>query len=231
MLRLIEADVLKLRRRRGMLIVVAALTLGAVALYYGVGAALDKTTDFESAVGILTLLAAVAGAVIGATAGGADIESGVFRDLVATGRNRSALFFARVPAAWAITLTILLVALVAAAIVSTPPVTDALRGALTVLVSGALTAAVCVGLAALTGRSGQVMGFVLAFQLGVAPLLAQLDVLGDGRFAIPAVAISRLDNADGLVATLPLVGAIAIILAWAAAALGAGLWRTRTQEI
>ncbi|RKQ93450.1 hypothetical protein C8N24_3317 [Solirubrobacter pauli] len=231
MLRLIEADVLKLRRRQGMLAVTAGLTVGAVALYFGIGAALDKTTDFESAVGILTLLAAVAGAVIGATAGGADIESGVFRDLVATGRNRSALFFARVPAAWLVTLAILLVALVVAAVIATPPLTEALRGALSVLVSGALTAAVCVGLSALTGRSGQVMGFVLAFQLGVAPLLAQLDVLGDGRFAIPAVAISRLDNADGLVATLPLVGAIAIILAWAAAALGAGLWRTRIQEI
>jgi hypothetical protein len=75
------------------------------------------------------------------------------------------------------------------------------------------------------------MGVALAFQLGVAPLLAQLDVLGDARFAIPAVAISRLDNADGIVAALPLAGAIAIILAWAAVALGAGLWRTRTQEI
>ncbi|MBE2317910.1 hypothetical protein DVA67_018150 [Solirubrobacter sp. CPCC 204708] len=228
MLRLIEADILKLRRRRGMVAVTAGLVLGAVAVYYAVG---GEDATFDSAVGILTLLAAVAGAIIGATAGGADIESGVFRDLVATGRSRAALFFARVPAAWALTLSILTVALAAAAVLSTPPLADVLRGLVTVLVSGALTAAVCVGLAALTGRSGQVMGFVLAFQLGVAPLLAQLDVLGDGRFAIPAVAISRLDNADGLVATLPLAGAIGIIVAWAAVALGAGLWRTRTQEI
>ena len=71
------------------------------------------------------------------------------------------------------------------------------------LVSGALTAAVCVGLAALTGRSGPVMGLALAFQLGVAPLVAQLDVLGDARLAIPAVAIARFDGAEGLVASLP----------------------------
>ena len=70
--------------------------------------------------------------------------------------------------------------------------------------SGALTAAVCVGLAALTGSRGPVMGIALAFQLGVAPLLAQLDVLGDARWAIPSVAISRLDGAEGLVAALPL---------------------------
>jgi hypothetical protein len=221
-MRLVAADVLKLRRRRGMLAIVAGLVFAAVAGYYGAGG-----DDFETEVGILTLLACVAGAIFGATAGGADIETGVFRDLVATGRSRSALFLARVPAAWALTLGLLAPALLAAAAISG----GSLRGATSVLVSGALTAAICVGLAALTGRSGLVMGFALAFQLGAAPLLAQLDALGDARFAIPAVAISRLDSSDGIVATLPPAGAIAIILAWAAAGLGAGLWRTRTQEI
>ena len=230
MVRLVQADLLKLRRRRGMLAVVASLVLGSVALYYGIGALLGADSTFADAVAILTLLASVAGAAIGATAGGQDLESGVFRDLVATGRDRGALFAARVPAAWALTLGLLAVALAGAALVSTPPAGEVARGAATVFVSGALAAAVCVGLASLTGRSGQVMGFVLAFQLGLAPLLAQLDVLGQARLAIPAVAISRLDNADGLVAALPVAGAIGIILAWAAAALGAGLWRTRTQE-
>lgn len=238
MLRLIGADLLKLRRRRGMMAVVAALVLGAVAIYYGVGVILDADDagNFDSAIGVLALLAAVAGAVVGATAGGADIESGVFRDLVATGRSRTALFFARVPAAWIPVLGILALAVAASATLSAlvadvPAAGDVARGVATVLTAGALSAAVCVGLAALTGRSGPVMGIVLAFQIGVAPLLAQLDVLGDARLAIPAVAISRFDGAEGLVATLPLVAAIAIVLAWAAAALTAGLWRTRTQEI
>jgi hypothetical protein len=231
MLRLIEADVLKLRRRRGMVGVVAGILLIAVAAYYGVGFALDKNTDFDSAVGILALLASVAGAIFGATAGGQDIETGVFRDLVATGRSRTALFFARVPASWALALSMLLAAVLAAALISQPPVGDIWRGTAQVLVGGALTSAVAVGLAAMTGRSGPVMGLVLTFQLGVAPLLAQIEVLGDARLAIPAVAISRLDGAEGLVASLPLLGAIAIILAWAAAALAGGLYRTRTQEI
>jgi hypothetical protein len=231
MLRLIEADVLKLRRRRGMVAVTAGILFGAVALYYGVGAILDKSTDFNSAVGILALLASVAGAIFGATAGGQDIETGVFRDLVATGRSRSALFFARVPASWVLALGLLTGALALAAIVSRPGAGDLWRGSLQVLAGGALTAAVAVGLAALTGRSGPVMGLVLTFQLGVAPLLAQLEALGDARLAIPAVAISRFDGAQGLVASLPLLAAIAIILAWAAVALSAGLYRTRTQEI
>ncbi len=232
MSRLIRADLLKLRRRQGMVGVVALFVFGSVAAYFGAGLFLDDRGDFETATGVLTLIAAVAGAIIGATAGGADIESGVFRDLVATGRSRTALFFSRVPAAWIITLGMLASAVGVSALLSPAvPAGEIARGFLTVLVSGALTAAVCVGLAALTGSRGPVMGIALAFQLGVAPLLAQLDVLGDARFAIPSVAIARLDNADGMVASLPLLGAIGIILAWAAAGLGGGLWRTRTQEI
>jgi hypothetical protein len=238
MLRLIRADLLKLQRRRGMMGVVAGIILGAVAIYYGVGVIIDADDagNFDSAIGVLALLAAVAGAVVGATAGGADIESGVFRDLVATGRSRTALFFARVPAAWIPALGILAIGIAASAVLSAvvadaPTAGDIARGAATVLTSGALAAAVCVGLAGLTGRSGPVMGIVLAFQIGVAPLVAQLEVLGDARLAIPAVAISRFDGAEGLVAQLSLVAAIGIVLAWAAAALSAGLWRTRTQEI
>ena len=231
MLRLIRADLLKLERRRGMLAVVAGLIFAAVGVYFLVGAILDKPTDFDSAAGILVLLASVAGAIIGATVGGADIETGVFRDLVATGRSRSALFFARVPAAWAIVLGLLAAALVVAAVIARPGVGQFGEAAAQVLVSGALSAAVCVGLAAMTGRSGPVMGLALAFQLGVAPLLAQIEALGDARLAIPAVAISRFGGADGFVGALPLLGAIAIILAWAAAGLAGGLYRTRTQEI
>jgi hypothetical protein len=206
--------------------VVAGLVLAAVAGYYAAGG-----DDFQTEIGILTLLASVAGAIFGATAGGADIEAGVFRDLVATGRSRGALFFARVPAAWALTLGLLAPAVLVAGVLWSASPGDLVRGGAAVLASGALTAAVCVGLAALTGRSGLVMGFALAFQLGAAPLLAQVEALGDARLGIPAVAISRFDGADGFVAALPLAGAIAIILAWAAAGLAAGLWRTRTQEI
>ena len=231
MLRLIRADLLKLERRRTMLAIVAGLLFAAVGVDFSVGAILDKATDFDSAAGILVLLASVAGAIIGATAGGADIETGVFRDLVATGRSRTALFFARVPAAWAIVLGMLTAALIVAAVIARPGASQFAAGAAQVLLSGALAAAVCVGLAAMTGRSGPVMGLALAFQLGVAPLLAQIEALGGARLAIPAVAISRFGGANGFVATLPLLGAIAIILAWAAAGLAGGLYRTCTADI
>jgi hypothetical protein len=226
-MRLIQADLLKLRRRRGMVAISTGLPLLAVILYY----AIARHPHFDDVAGVLGLLASVPAAIIGATAGGADIESGVFRDLAATGRSRTALFLARVPAAWVLVLGSLAGSLALAIALGRPTASDAARESASVLIIGALVSAVSVGLAALTGSRGPVMGLVLTFQLGVAPLLAQLDLLGDARLAIPTVAASRLENADGIVAQLPLAGAIAILLAWAAAGLGSGLWRTRTQEI
>jgi ABC-type transport system involved in multi-copper enzyme maturation permease subunit len=226
----------------------AALTVGVVALAYAVSAIQHAGNpgkygpagglhNYRSALDVILMLTVVAGAIVGSTAGAQDIESGVFRDLAATGRSRGALFFSRVPAAWALTLGILALAIIgsagAAALLPGDSLDagDMLLGATQVLASGALTAAVCVGLAALTGSRGPVMGVVLAFQLGAAPLLAQLDILGDARWGIPAVAVSRIAGAEGMVAPLALPAAIAILLAWGAAGLGAGLWRTKTQEI
>ena len=246
-LRLIRAEVLKLRRRRGMLTVCAVLTLVAVALYYAVLAVLHLTdaaghgpagglAHFEDAIGVLGMTAGVAGVIVGATAGGADIEAGVFRDLAATGRGRIALFAARLPGALAVVLPILLAAVALPALLSAvlsggAPLTAAALGdgALQVLASGALTAAISVGLAALFGARGMVMGVVLAVFLGIDPVLAQIEAIGDARHLIPQVAIAGLGGGDG---DVPAVGAaVAIVLGWAAAALSLGAWRTRTQEI
>ena len=128
-LRLIRAEMLKLRRRTGMVAVCAVLTVFAVALYYAVLAALHLADagrspaggaeHFNDVVAVLAMAGSVAGVIVGATAGAADIEAGVFRDLVATGRSRLALFFARVPGAWAIVLPILALAVALAAGLST----------------------------------------------------------------------------------------------------------------
>jgi len=230
MIRLVNAEILKLRRRTGMLVLASLLTVAAVAIYYAVVAATGKTAQFDDVVAVLALSGSVVGVIVGATAGAADIEAGVFRDLVATGRSRLALFFARVPGAWAIVLPALAAAIALAAVLSTPSASDIGLAAAQVLIAGALTAAVCVGLAALTGSRGTIIGLALAFQLGVSPLLGQVEALGDARFGIPQVAIAKIGGSAGdLDFTVPV--AIAIVLAWAAAALAAGAWRSKTQEI
>jgi hypothetical protein len=229
MTRLIRAEMLKLRRRTGMVVMTAVLTVVAVAVFYAIQAIRGGVSGhFSDAIAVLAMAGSVAGAIVGATAGAADIEAGVFRDLVATGRSRLALFFARVPGAWAIVLPFLAAAVALAAVID-GTTTDLVAATAQVLIAGALTSAVCVGLAALTGSRGTVIGLALAFQLGVSPILAQVEAIGDFRYGIPSVALARIGGVDEL--ELALATAIAIVLAWAAAALAAGAWRSATQEI
>ena len=63
---------------------------------------------------------------------------------------------------------------------------------------GAFTSAACVGLAALAGSRGPVIGIALAFQLGISPLLGQVEAIGDFRRAIPQVAIARIGRTTSL---------------------------------
>ena len=98
--RLIRAEVLKLRRRRGMLALAAVVTLGVVAVAYTVMAIQHGSnpakhgpagglTNYKDSIEVLLVLATVAGTIVGSTAGAQDIESGVFRDLAATIASRA----------------------------------------------------------------------------------------------------------------------------------------------
>ena len=248
-LRLIRAEVLKLRRRRGMLAIAAAITLGVIALAFGVGAIQHAgnpgkygpaggAASFKDAMNVVMLLTIVAGAIVGSTAGAQDIESGVFRDLAATGRSRIALFGARVTGAWAVVLP--LAALSAAAMagasvglagpLAAPTAATILAGTAGLLATAALSSAVAVGLSALIGSRGPVIAIVLAFNLAIAQMLVGISFLGDVRQAIPTVALARIGHANADVHTTLGVAA-AVAAAWVVAAFAAGAWRTSTREI
>ena len=116
--RLARADLLKLRRRRGLVVTAALLTIGATivmfvafeafhlsnSVKYGPAGGLDH---FSRWVFVLSQLGSISAVLIGASAGADDLGAGVFRELVATGRSRTALFFARIPAGLAIVWTLL----------------------------------------------------------------------------------------------------------------------------
>jgi ABC-type transport system involved in multi-copper enzyme maturation permease subunit len=248
-LRLIRAEVLKLRRRRGMLAIVAALTLGVVALVYTVMTVQHATnpakygpagglSNYRGFLEILLMLTIVAGAIVGSTAGAQDIESGVFRDLAATGRSRVALFGARVTGAWGIVVPIAAATTAAAGIASVtlagsaaaPGAGALVQGTAAILATGAVSAAVAVGLCALVGSRGPVIAIMLAFGLALAPTLAAMSFLGDVRQAIPTVAVGRIAHTPGPT-DIALATAIAVLVAWIAAAFAAGAWRTKTREI
>jgi len=105
-------------------------------------------------------------------------------------------------------------------------------GTAAVLVAGALSTAVAVGVSALVGSRGPVIGILLAFYLGVQNLLLVMGFLVGARQIVPDVAIHRIGN----LAPTPgihvgLGTAMLVVIGWSALTLGLGAWRTRTREI
>ena len=94
------AEILKLRRNRAVMGLAFVLSIGVVLLFFGYSAIEHASNPamngpaggvdrFERAVRALALIfGALTAALIGTEAGTADLSSGVFRDLVATGRSR-----------------------------------------------------------------------------------------------------------------------------------------------
>jgi hypothetical protein len=115
----------------------------------------------------------------------------------------------------------------------TPGAADVVQAGAMLFVSGALGAALAVGLAALVGSRGPVIAILLAMHIIFEPQLEGAGFLGGARQALPISAIDRIgDQAPhGLGYTVALGTAIAVVLAWMAAALAAGAWRTKTREI
>jgi ABC-type transport system involved in multi-copper enzyme maturation permease subunit len=251
MLALISSDVLKLRRRRGMLAISLLLTAGLMAVAFVVMAIqhggnpadygpAGGVANYQEDIAVVSLMALIVGTIIGATAGSQDLESGVFRDLAATGRSRMALFASRVAGAWAVVLPILAVTagLVAAGCVglagslAAPGAGAIVAGTAAVLVAGALSAAVAVGVSALVGSRGPVIGIMLAFYLAVQNLVLAMGFLGGARQILPDVAIRRIGELEPLSDVhVGLGAAILVVIAWSAFTLGLGAWRTRTREI
>lgn len=100
--RLTRAELLKLRKRRGLVVAALALTVLPMLIAYSVllsqGGTAGGMENFSASMDVLALLSVVAAILVGATVGTGDTSAGVFRELVVTGRSRLALFTARVPA-------------------------------------------------------------------------------------------------------------------------------------
>jgi hypothetical protein len=257
LLPLIHADFLKLRRRRGLVAVVALLTIGATLISNTIIEILHlvNSTAHGPAGGVTMLghqafavgaLGAVAAAVVGAVAGAGDLEAGVYRDLVVTGRSRLALYASRIPAGLMFLLPFAAAAYAIEAVVSVvlagyhpaPSASLLVTTGLWVLLKVVFTYLVALALAAAIASRSYTIGIVLAWTLAVTPLLAGIAALGWVRKLVPGVAIDALQPAalgtsarQGASIPMSTAAVVAVLLLWTVAAIGIGAARDTARDV
>ena len=253
-LRMFDADLLKLRKKRGTLIWVVVLALAPVIVLFTVKAIQHSsnavkyepaggTPGFTDGLRLLCLLfGPLAAVLVGVEAGTGDSSAGVFRDLVVTGRSRLALFASRVPAAlavcWAVTILgyglVLLGSFAFASNLPTPDLALVLNGlGFTVLATGAVCV-VAVGFASLTTSKPAAITALIGWQLVASPLIANISSLGKGRDVVLSQAIVHFSPVHvgdrGASVTMGQGTALLVLAAWLAVFLALGAWRTRTMD-
>ena len=256
---LVAAEIVVLRRHRSTMLTAFVLAIGVTVLYFAFTYARHDGSfagDRSLANGTALLgiyFGSFASILIGTEAGCADLASGVFRDLAATGRPRSALYLARWAAGVVVALGFavcgFLIALVAAFELrghqAAPSLGLTAQSLAWVLLATLVVTSLAVGLASVTGSRSVTLTAVLGWQtLGTTLLfsLGSLGVLRDGlllvalgalRPGIPYGTAAHPGSSIALPApVLPMPGglAICILCAWAVVPVLAGLWRSATQD-
>ncbi len=251
---MIAADFLKLRKRRGMLAWSLLLALAPLLIYFIVSAVQHSSNPAEHAPAgglhgyqdALRILAVffgpLAAILIGIDAGAGDASSGVFRDLVVTGRSRLALFATRLPAAIGLTWLVALVSYGVLALgiytlaggTPTPDATTMLNGLGFTLLSMAVICAVAVGFASLTASKPAALTVLIGWQLVASPILTNISSLGSSRELVLREAINHftpisLGDRGGHVA-MSTATALIVVAVWLIVFAAAGAWRTRTMD-
>jgi len=256
---MIAADILKLRRHRATMATAATLSVGVTALYLTVVLARHNGQlpgartlgDGTSLMGLY--FGSFAAILIGAEAGTIDVSAGVFRDLAATGRSRTALFASRVPAAIAVALAFTLTGFaltVAAALAfhgsSPAPGPPLIAGsALWVVLATSVVTTLAVGVGSLTGSRAITLTAIIGWQTVASGMLYLATFLGAARDLVLVFAVNRFQpgpaigtranpgssNAlNNLKLPMPALVAVLVVLGWLIAAALAGAWRTRNRD-
>lgn len=254
--RLVSADLLKLRRRRGLVVVTSLLTVGAMAITYGVIELLHVINPAKHgpAGGIDNLghgafvasaLGAVAAAIVGSAAGAGDLDAGVFRDLVVTGRSRVALYLSRVPAGLLFLLSFVSAGYALAAVSSVvfadsralPSVHLLVTTGLWVVLQVTFYYLLAVALSCILGSRSYTIGVLLGWRLALTPLLASISALGIVRELVPGVALETLtpvglgDTArQGPHVGMSLAAVAVVLVAWTMVAQLIGGWRDTHRD-
>jgi len=249
---MIGAEILKVRRNRSVMAVALLLAVGSIVLMYGYVAIRHGSDPLNNPPaggaeglrrGILDLgrfFGMLAAVLIGAEVGTADLSSGVFRDLVSTGRSRLALFAVRLPAAAIVTLSLSAVAYAIALAFAfalpggtpTPSLGLVLQGAGWIALANIAVAAVSVGVGSLTGSRAVTLTAIIGWQVILTNIVLNVSSLGGARDVLLTPALDQLlpvASPDNSVAMATGLG-IVVVCAWVGLSQAVGAWRTRTQD-
>jgi len=251
---MVAAELLRLRCKRSIMGLAAFFGIGVILLYFGISE-LQHLADpsrygpaggqhnFDRATVILSIFfGSLAAILIGTEAGATDLASGVFREMVVTGRSRLWLFCVRVPAALIVTTALALAALgvavgatyAFAGGLATPSASFVIDSVIWVCGAQALVCVIAVGLGSLTGSRAASLVTLIGWQVIAGRLLATITFLGQFRDVIPNVALGSLKPGDGLPdvngLSMGAGAAVVVIAAWIAAWLALGAWRTLRRD-
>lgn len=246
-----SAEILKLRRQRPLMAFAGLLTVGVVVIFmgylqirhasnplrYGAAGGRDGFDHVLRSVGVF--FGALAAILIGTEAGTADLSSGVFRDLVATGRSRVTLFAVRAPAAIAVTLSFSAVAyqlgllgvFLFAGPNPTPSLGVVLQGAGWIALADAILAALAVAVGSMSASRAVTLTAVIGWQLVATPLIISVTSLGSVRELPISSALGQLvpTGANAGVA-MSTTAAVLVLAGWAVIPAVLGAWRTRVRD-
>jgi len=195
-MRLVNAELLRLRRNRALAIWAFILTTGAVTAFFLIAQGFHwndpahngpagGAENLRHPLMILSIVGGVAAAIVGTSVGVSDLTAGVFRDLVVTGKSRYALFAARVPGMLAFWIPMVLVGFAVAVAfnfafasgLATPGPVTIVKDGLWLVAVDSITLVVAMGVSSLIGSRGISIGVLLAWQLAVTPLIDRKSVV------------------------------------------------------
>ena len=248
---MLGAEILKLRRNRGVIGLAFLFSVFVVLLFFGYNAIehasnpaqygpAGGTERFQRAVRALGLLfGGLTAVLIGTEAGTADLSSGVFRDLVATGRSRLSLFGVRAPAAILVTLAFnglgFLISLAATFVfaggTATPSLSLILESAGWIVLANVLLTGFAVGVGSLTGSRALTLTAVIGWQTIATQLLLSVTSLGSARDGLLSAAVGQIAPFDvGVGVTMATGVAVAVAVGWLVVPAVLGAWKTVTRD-
>lgn len=207
----VRIETKKLTRRKGVMAFTIIGTIGVIVITFAILEAYHLSnpvkytppggvSGFDKVVLILSQITIIPASILGTTAGSQDMETGVIRDMIVTGRSRTSIFLLRLKGAAMVWLPAIIVAyLLGLAAVyglaggtKDPTLHNVLAGALYCVGVSLVYVLTATGLASLFGNRGPAIAVMIGWTFIIEAILVNVTALGVVRQAFLTTAIAAL---------------------------------------